>query len=355
MGKKTSTKKSNRLTMSALAKLAGVSRTTVSVIVREEMGLPITRGEMRFSEETRQKVKKLIEQTGFRPNSLGRSLVSGKSFMLGLLIDSISRSFMAEFIEAIEDEAEKVGYGIFLMTSRVDIRRRNRAMNMMVEKQVDGLILCNSAHEGLDPDHEKIIHEQNIPVVNLGRLPKYPIRNSYSVRVDGTMAGKFAISHLQELGHKKVAFVGFEGAVKQGIDQNKNPDTSVETWSFNINIDPQSAMDEIFTRYINTSETQKPTGLIFRSDELACTFMHIALRNGLPIPEDISLVGTDDLPQATEAMIPLTTIRQPRYEQGTCAAKLIFDLINNKEAEDMILQPELVVRQSTSKPKNFNA
>lgn len=134
--------------------------------------------------------------------------------------------------------------------------------------------------------------------------------------------------------------------MRQGIDgasQALHTPPLIEHWSHDRLA--RYPMEEVFGRWLAT--TRRPTALFFNGDHMACSFMNLALRRGLRIPQDVAILGVDDAPQSAEAVVPLTTVAQPKYEQGQMAARILFDLIDGRPPRQVIFQPELIIRSST--------
>jgi DNA-binding LacI/PurR family transcriptional regulator len=327
-------KTTTRMTMQHIAELAGVSRPAVSAVLNNRWK------QVRIKKETRDKILNILQKTHYRPSSLGTALVRQRSMLIGVMISSVDFAFVPKALQAIEDGAESKGYGVVVMTSRTNPDRQEQILRFMQARHVDGLIF--SPLQGVTPP--PALAEwvaQGIPAVQLfglsvPGLPKIP-----SVCTDGEEVGRLGIRHLLERGHRHIVTAGgLMKCVIEGIDpiagRRKNR-IKVEHW-------PATTPQETFDRWQNAHP--RPTAL-FTIDEFACPFMSIALRHGIRIPQDLALIGIDDIPAAAQAIIPLTTVCQPKYEQGQSAVQALFDLIDGKKVHDRILQPTLIQRQTT--------
>lgn len=332
--------KKSIVTMKMIAKLAGVSRAAVSAVVNGKSS-----GSIRVSPHTRKRIEAIITQTGYRPNPIGKALISGQSYLIGLVVESASYSFIPEFIEAIEDETESRHYGIILVSTRGQLGRQQEALEFMLEKQVDGLILT-SPNEMSEPNIRQKVSSRNLPIVHLSYQPENPLERTASVTVDGASIARIGIEHLMKLGHKHIVCVQFSKWLIDGtLEVVKKSDAAVEFWSEAHAID--GPMTEIINRWKNTKK--QPTAFFINADSDAIVFMNKAMRYGVKVPDELSIVGIDDIPQATDAIIPLTTVYQPKYEQGQAAIRLLFDMLDGKKPQNIMLQPKLIVRDSTAK------
>jgi LacI family transcriptional regulator len=323
-------------TMQDIAKLAGVSRTAVSAVINNMKTIHI-------KPETRQKIEKVLRETNFKPNPLGKSLATGKSFMIGMTTGEIATSFVPQRIEGIEDFLEERGYGLLLRTSRYEEEREIRDLEYMLERRVDGLII-DSQILMTARIREELMHRK-IPTVYLSHRPSSPLPGTSFVCVNGSQSGYLGIRHLRERGYRHIACAGMTDWIKEGIFQAEKefPKTkALEFWPWEKG---ENISEHTFDRWWKASP--RPEALFINGDEFALRVMTLSLRRGIRIPEDLAILGLDDIPMAAEALIPLSTIAQPKYEQGRGACQLLFDMMNGKPANEIIYQPQLIHREST--------
>jgi len=243
----------------------------------------------------------------------------------------------------VEDFAEKRGYGVLLMTYRGDAERQRQILEFMFDRRVDGIIV--------GPGFETrgsagcLLREKKMPVMYMCHRPRDPLPGSHYVCVDGVQIGYLAGRHLLRTGYQHIACMVWSDWVLKGVEQaisehmGKMP---FEYWPWESSPDQAK---HIFERWLKADP--RPSAILVPSDECAGQIMNRALRRGLRIPADLAIMGIDDIPVAREAIIPLTTVNQPKYEQGWSAAEVLFDLIDGKPGKDIILQPRLVQRQTT--------
>jgi len=318
-----------------LARLAGVSRPMVSAVLNNKAD------QVRMSPKTRKRIESLIRKTGFRANQIGKSLATGKSALIGLLLNQVQQSYVPELIEAIEDQAQIRGRGVLLMSSRNDADRERQALELMIEKRVEGL-LWSLPRKDLAVNLRRL-GSLGIPSVVMGVRPPLP-KGSAAVYVDAVKAGYLAIRHLIDLGHRFIACAETEDWIKEGIERARSESrerVKIVYWPTEPFFERR---ERFFTAWRSKSN---PTALFIAHDYIACQVMNFAMRAGVKIPGELAVVGRDDIPEAANHLVPLTTLRQPRYEQGRIACDLLLDMIDHKPVKNIILEPQLVVRQST--------
>jgi LacI family transcriptional regulator len=220
-------------------------------------------------------------------------------------------------------------------------------MDFITNKWVDGIILMTDCET--DQNTRLFLEKKKTPIVYLGLQPENSFDHSGSTRVNGESIGFLGAEHLIQKGHKHIACIGMTDWIKKGIVNAEHscaapqPGLEIEYWSYDLN--SHTPMKEILDRWLKTA--QKPSALFFNGDNFACDFINLAVRAGVKIPADLALLGVNDLPEAAKAIYPLSTIRQPQYSQGEIACKLLFDMIEGKPSQRILLEPELVVRETT--------
>ena len=331
------------LTIHDIAKEAKVSIATVSRVLNNKPDV---------SEETREKIKNIIRENNYNPNEVARGLVWHKTDTIGLVIPSITNPFFPEVAKGIEDEARKNGYSVLLSTTENNKIREKEIIQVMKAKNVDGLI--GSLTENKINNIEKLVGE-NISLIQIDR--KIPDLDFPSVTIDNKLSGYLATIHLIKLGHKKIAHITGESNVKNTQDRligfknalQENDLFYNKEWikfgNPNIEDSGYKKMKELL------HQKNQPTAVFFGNDIMAVDAYKAILEHGLKIPEDISIIGHDNIRLSSLIQPSLTTINQPKYELGKSAVQIMINKIQNeqKEVEDIILKPELIIRKSTKK------
>lgn len=336
---------SKRATSLDVAKLAGVSRTTVSFILNNVPGVTI-------SEATRQKVLEAAHQLNYHPDAAGRKLVSGKSYTLGLVLRQspeqvFTDAFLVQVILGVEQAAAELGFHVLLKP--LDPDNHEGCTRLVRENYVDGIILSGPRQD----DSEILkLHRDGFPIILMGQLPGCDIPFVDINAVDGA---RTAVRHLVELGHRQIAMItnaplaytsaqqrrtGYQAALHEADIPNN------ETYIREGNYTPASGFDAM-NELLNLSP--RPTAVFVASDVVAMGAIQAIKRAGLSIPGDMAIVGFDDVPLAEYYDPPLTTIRLPAYGLGWVAGERLVRIIQGKEREQdgIFLGSEIVVRASS--------
>lgn len=331
-------------TIKDVAKLAGVSISTASLAINNKP---------RVSGKTRLKVLEAAEKLDYHPNLIARGLVKKKTNTLGLLIPHtasyvFSFPYFAEVIRAISNTANSSGYRLMVSTARAETQEKSSYIHMAKEHLVDGFILLN-----VKLRDERIIElgRERFPFVIIGRNPW--LKGANYVDPDDINGALRAVRHLISLGHKKIAFLNgpldrivsfdrLEGYKKALIEAKLSYDPNLVSHGDFIQESGYQRMREFLNNSVNF------TAVFAASDLMAMGAMKAIKEKGLKIPEDIAVVGFDDIPTVAFTDPPLTTVRQPIYDIGALAAKILIEILEGKRVkEDHIIMPiKLVVRKS---------
>lgn len=334
------------VTIRAVAEHAGVSVGTVSnVLNRPSYVTP----------ETRERVLEAIDALGFVPTQHRRQYRPGRERVLGCVLVDLANPFFVDIALGIEAEATKHGAGVVICTSGEQIRREEHNLDILIQLRVHGIIVAPVEDE--NPRLDELL-EKGVPLVYLDRLhPKHLIT---SVMVDHVKGGRLAAEHLIGQGHRRLAYVAgpqrshlvgdrLAGFSKVAQDHGI---TSGEIAIFSANSWTPDAGARAASEFLALPADERPTAVFCANDMLARGFIRTCLANGVAIPKDVSIIGYDNLQLAADLPVALTTVGQPRDELGRAATRLMLRSIENPNAEvkRKILQPELVVRDSTAAP-----
>jgi LacI family transcriptional regulator, galactose operon repressor len=325
------------VTLKNIAENAGVSIGTVSTVLNKK------RGAIRVSPATQLRVMEVAKRLKYMPNTMARGLRTGRSYLIGVLISShINTSFVPELIQGIEEVLLEQHLGMLLLTYK-DLSSMSQMADFMVQKHVDAAIVIPDSRKEYWPVYERMMKNQ--PTVGVGGssigidLPR--------VYVCPKEVGEIAVDYLQQLGHKKIGVLGpngeryqylLETLEKSGIPYD--PDLHILNCSdFESG---KAAVEQYVTR------KNLPTAVFCNSDEIAAGFISGAAHNGIKIPDQISVIGTNDTDISRMLTPLLTSIGQPKAEQGVQAARLALNLLAGKKADknQIVLSPYLVERES---------
>lgn len=330
-----------RPTQADVAKMAGVSRATVSYVLNDlESNIPI-------SDETRQRVLSAIEQLGYEPDTRAQSLRSGDSKIIGLLIPDIHNPHYWQLVDGIEEETYQAGYDLILAHSSVDKAREEYCIRSLSRRTMSGLIIVTT-QKSLEVSLVKRLRALGRPVVGIN-APGFD-NNLTNYR----SATKEILMYLLGLGHQRFAFINGVSDMKIGSDrlsvylrvlrQQGLPEENrlVETCGFGIEDGYQAAHRLL-------SKTPRPTALIVINDWLAIGAIRAAKDLGLHIPQDVSIASFDDLPVSSYLTPRLTTVTRDAKKGGQMLARLLLERIKNpaRERQTVELPTQLIIREST--------
>jgi len=326
-----------RVSIKDIAKQAGVSHSTVSRALAEHPLIP---------EPTRRRIQRLARKLDYTPNAIARGLVTQRTHAIGVIVTSIADPFVGEVVRGIEQIAGDQRYRVFLGTSHNDPVREVNLVKAMREWRVDGVIVASSRVGSL---YKPMLKEIGVPIVliNNQHLGAY----IHSVGVDDTRGAELATQYLISLGHKIIGHI--RGPIEHLASQNRVAGYRRGLAKAGIAYNPGLIIAGDGSAEGGASATQflsrhlRPTAIFCYNDMTAIGVLAALKKNGVRVPQDISLIGYDDIHLAQYVDPPLTTIRQPKDEMGQLAARMLLDLVEGKKVGNVILSGELIVRNST--------
>jgi LacI family transcriptional regulator len=328
-----------------VAAQAGVSIGTVSnVLNRPDL----------VAEPTRRRVLAVIDSLGYVRNDSARQLRAGHSRQIALVGLDVAKPFFTDVVRGAETAAEEHGVTVVVCNSGEDAGRERRHLDLLEEQRIRG-VLITPVDDSRGSRLEQLI-QRGTPVVLVDRGSGWPSR--CSVAVDDVLGGQLAGHHLVEQGHERIAFVGGPHTVGPVADRRAGIAAAVaDRAELNSVATPdltvasgKAAAAEIVGRPADA----RPTAVFCANDLLALGVLQEMTRRGLRVPQDMALIGYDDIEFAEAAAVPLSSIRQPREQLGRTAAQLLLEEIEDGERHrhrHVVFQPELVARQSTAKPR----
>ena len=312
-----------------IAKKAGVSVGTASNVLNRP-GI--------VSPETAKRVHQVIEELGYNPNGYVKQMTAGHSRTLGLVVPNVSNPFFAEVARGVEDAAAKKNYAVFICNTGESNQREERFMSVLIEQMVKGVLITPTS---LKPGHIKMLKERGISVTLIDAAGK--TSTECSVSVNDVRGGEIAIEHLASLHHTNIAWVCGPKGVAAAAKSLKLKISAITTGTMTF-----AAGEEAVEQFLALES--RPTAIFCANDLLALGMMRGLLARGIRIPDEISIIGYDDIEFAPSAAVPLTSIAQPAYQLGTVAAQLLLsecEGIDTHAHQEVNFQPELVVRDST--------
>lgn len=353
-GTKPAAEKKRRPTIVDIANSAGVAPMTVSRVINESGYV---------SREAREKVERAIKELNYHPNGLARSLKSQRTQVVGVLLPDIANPFSAELVQGIQEALLPRGYSLFISASERSVNREQAALRALFDHRADGIIVATRETKAGN-DFLLRLAERDLPMVVVGRALNHPQVDR--VTADHWRGGYEAVEHLITLGHKRIGFIGVSPINGAGLrryqgylDALRENDLPIDE---KLIVGPVSQVGPGYSTqddgYAGMKKLlalkKRPTAVFARNDFTAIGAI-CALRDaGLSIPEDVAVVGFDNVPLAAYTAPPLTTVDQPTREQGREAARLLLERIESdrtRERREICLDCHLVIRQSTVNKK----
>jgi LacI family transcriptional regulator len=330
-------------TIKEIAREAGVSTATVSRVLNTPE---------RVKQKRRDAVLKVIERHDYVSHGMAGALAGARSMTIGVVIPTITNSIYAASTQAIQRVAQREHYGVLLGVSDFAPDEERRIIRHLIERRVDGLILTGG---GRDPGIYRVIDRHQIPYVVTWRLDA--AANCPCVSFDNYSAGRLAMSHLLELGHRRIGLICGRSEVNdRALERRKAYEDTLTERA--IAIDPSLIFERDFEfiegrtamrRMLDSAEP--PTAVFAANDIQAVGALSECRAAGLNVPADISIMGFDDLPLAEFTVPQLTTIRVPGQRMGHIAASRLLAMIHGEPSPPSeVLPVDLILRESTGPP-----
>ena len=319
-----------------VARLAGVTPTTVSRVINN-------RGYI--SEKTKKRVHEAMDELGYQPNEIARSLTKQKSNTIGVIVPHISHPYFAKLISNLENEASKKDYKVILCNSKEKAEKEKQYLDMCKSNRVAGIIICSGNVES------NKINTGGIPVV---LLEKNFEEGKLGIQCDNYQGGKLATEHLIECGCKKILHLS--GVIDEEMPADNREKAFIDVCSKNeieyfikkYDIDTYNQMN--YYDYIKAAlnEIEGVDGIFASSDLIAAQVIQVCNEIKIRIPEDIKLVGFDDVDISQLTTPRITTVHQPIKEMARLSIELIDAKYNNIEVNEKTILPiKLIIREST--------
>ena len=327
---------SSTTTLQEVADAAGVSPATVSRFLN---------GTARVAEDKRKVIERIIEEMNYKPNRLAQSLKMGSTRTIGVLTQSLESGYFNKTMTGIEDVMQVAGYALLIMSGHWHADEEAERVELLIGRRVDGVVILT----GNMTDAQILKFSKRVPIVAFGR--KLAGDRAIGFSLDNYAAACSAMDLLIEQGHRRIAFIG-------GPDEHEDARMRLAGYRdtlarHKIELDPNLvvagdfqesggllAVDQLL------ASNQRFTA-IFASNDLTAYGARLALyRRSIRVPDDISIIGFDDLHSSMYTTPPLTTVRQPLYEVGTCIANMLLPMIGQRGAPVDIPPLSLMVRES---------
>lgn len=330
--------------MKDIARDLNVSVVTVSKVLRNHSDI---------GPATRERVLQRVKELGYQPNWVARSLVTRRTYIIGLVVPDLMHSFFAEVAKGVGRKIRPRGYNVVISNSEEDAQLEVQEVNLLLARQIDGLILASAQKPGQSDLFDRI-EEHKVPVVLIDR--RISGLNLSYVGVDDEQVGLLATEHLIERGCRCIAHIrgpqistgqGRLAGYRQALSRHS---LRVPTRYVLTGDSGDSTGYEAMRRLLALDPP--PDGVFCYNDPVAAGAMKAALEAGLRVPEDLAVVGAGNVHYSDLLRVPLSTVDQSSSQIGEHAAELLLDLVESKRPRrprTILLAPKLVVRDSTNR------
>ena len=337
----------HQISIKDIARVAQVSHPTVSRALRHS---PLVKP------QTAERIRLIAGELGYRANAVARSLVTQKTMTIGVVVTTIADPFVGEVVSGIEELANDRGYLVILANSSYDPAREIRVVQSFQEHRVDGILVTSSRVGSL---YLPMLSQMKVPIVLINN--EHAGEFVHSVMIDNIGAGRLAVEHLIGLGHQRIAYLGdllgyqsdterYTG-YRQALAAANCP--FLAEWLVQGDGLPEGgrlAVEKLLAL------ADPPTAVFCFNDQSAVGVLSGLHARGLRVPDDISVVGFDDLALASYTDPPLTTIRQPKHLMGRMAMEMLLDLLDKPPRQTGLkVQGELIIRKSSAPPAKRGA
>lgn len=331
-----------KITIKDIAKMAGVSTATVSMVLNNK--------DEHISELTKEKILQIAKEYNYVPNTMARSLVTKQTKTIGLVIPDIANPFFPEIARGAEDKANEAGYNIIFCNTDDNIEKEQRYVDMLSEKMVDGIIFTASSDRNYWLDK---LHKQSIPIILLDR--DIPLNGNVGRIVVNNQQGTYeGTKYLIEKGYKEIAFIN--GNIANETAKNRLAGFKSAMQDHGVELRSERILEGSFKREWGygaatwlLSQEIEFDAVVCGNDLIAIGAIRALKDAGKRIPQDVAVLGFDDIYMAKLVEPELSTISQPKYEMGYKASELLINMIEKKENMEqlIIFDTKLVIRKST--------
>ncbi|BAZ41820.1 transcriptional Regulator, LacI family protein [Calothrix sp. NIES-4101] len=334
-----------KISIEDIARQAGVSHSTVSRALRDS---PL------ISSKVREEIKKLAQEMNYVPNAIAQSLQNQRTYTVGVIVTSIADPFFGELVQGIEEVAKLAGLNVLLNASHGDFEQEIAAIENFHYRRVDGILVADSR---VSKQYTKQLTQFTVPTVLINIETEDQGETFHSVAIDDRLGGTLAVEHLIELGHSAIGYLGvgdgskaaqqrLEGyrmaLTQAGLPQNHN-------WVAIPEQDNQTINDiDIGKKMLPQLIDAGVTGIFCYNDMVAVGALLACKELNISVPQDLSLVGFDNIALSSYVTPPLTTVSQRMVEMGNAAMNMLLELLEGKTVENLLLSPFLVKRSSTN-------
>ena len=327
-----------------MARQAGVSQSTVSRALR---------GDPRVRLETRRRIAETAQRLGYVPNSVASNLATSSTRTIGVVVADLTNPFFPSLLTPVHDELRLMGYRVVLFAERTDIATGQDALARLLDRSIDGVLVTTATLESRFADQ---LLARNVPLVLLNRyIDGLEVDRAIA---DNYEAGRLAGRHLLDLGHRRIAVIRGPSNTSTSRDRHAGLlDVLAET---GVPLHPELVREGTFSHHSGYQYTREllrlpepPTAIICGNDIIGFGAIDAAKSLGVAVPEQVSILGCDDVPMASWEVFQLSTVRQPLTEMARAAARMLAERIESEEdigpGREQVFATSLVKRSTTDR------
>jgi LacI family transcriptional regulator len=329
--------------------VAAVAKVSIATVSRTINGSSLV------SERLSKRVWQAVRQLNYFPNTHARTLVSGRSRLLGIIVENITNPFFPELIQSFEEIAVANGYEILVSSSNSDPKVLSNCVRRMLERKVDGVAVMTFGEE--EPILDQLMH-RNVPIV----LAEFKLEDpmASTILLDYSTGIRAAVEHLSALGHSRIAFLAGPHLLHSALTRENDFRTAMNGCGLSTRQDWIVECDHTLKGGVGgyarlKALDSRPTAIVCSNDMTAIGVLRAAYMEGRRVPEDLSVVGLDDIDFAEFTLPPLTTIRLSRVDLARAAFEALRAQLEDAESTTMqrefLVSTSLVVRGSTAPPR----
>ena len=334
------------ISIADIARVAGVSHTTVSRALRESPLISI---------DTRERIQRLAQEMGYTPNAIAQSLQTRRTSTIGLVITSIDDPFLSDVVKGVEEVTRAGGFSVLLSTTHNDPDQEMAVIETFHRRRVDGILVASSR---ITSKYKKRLDHIRVPTVLINSQAESQDALLHWVAVDDRTGAQLAVDHLLQLGHRSIGYLGVSCRPRSNQQRLQGYQKALtaagmpfhKEWIMVAAGTNASDEEDVVTGQASLPQLLDAgvTAIFCYNDMVAVGVLMACQQRGIAVPQELSIVGFDDIRMANYVTPPLTTICQPKVELGRLATEVMLDLLNNRPGKNHILQPTLIIRASTA-------
>ena len=334
------------ISIADIARAAGVSHSTVSRALR---------GSSLISARVREHIQHLAHEMGYTPNAIAQSLQTQHTSTIGLVVTSIADPFWGDVVKGVEEVARTADFSVFLSASHNDPDQEMAIIETFHRRRVDGILVAASR---ITDNHKQRLDHIQVPTVLINSQAESEARLSHWVSVDDRNGAQLAVEHLLQLGHCSIGYLGIGSRPRSNRQRLLGYQSALATagvpyrdaWVIVIPSDEASDEEDVAAGEIALPRLLDAgvTAVFCYNDMIAVGVLMACRERGIAVPQELNVIGFDDIKIASYVMPPLTTVHQPKVQLGRLATQVMLDLLNNRPGHNHILQPTLTLRASTA-------